>query len=50
MSKFAISLQYLKDDVNDEVDFLSMDKYQGFLQFDTIILGVCSQACPIYPK
>ena len=26
------------------------DKRQKFLQIDTIILGVCGQACPNYPK
>ena len=32
------------------VDFLSADKHQKFLQFDTIILGVRDQACPNYQK
>ena len=49
-SKFAMSLQYLKKEVRDEVDFLHADKHQRFLQIDTIILGVCGQACPNYPK
>ena len=48
--KFAISLQYLKENVKDEVDFLSADKHQKLLQIDTIVLGVCGQACPNYPK
>ena len=30
-SKFAISLQYLKRDVRDGVDFLHADKYQSSL-------------------
>ena len=42
-NKFAISLQYLKEKVMDEVDFLHADKHERFLQIDTIILGVCSQ-------
>ena len=45
-----MSLQYLKKEVRDEVDFLHADKHQRFLQIDTIILGVCGQACPNYPK
>ena len=44
------SLQYLKESVKDEVDFLCADKLQRFLQIDTIILGLCGQACPNYPK
>ena len=49
-NKFAISLQYLKENGKIEVDFLLADKRQRFLQIDTIILGVCGQACPNYPK
>ena len=48
--KFAIFLQYLKENVKDEVDFLPACKHQRFLQIDTIILGVSCQACPNYPK
>ena len=40
-NKFTISLQYLKKNVKDDVDFLPADKCQRFLQSDTIILGVC---------
>ena len=32
--------------MKDDVDFLPADKYQRFLQIDTIILSVCGQACP----
>ena len=39
-NKFAISLQYLNENVNDEVDFLPVDNCQRFLQIDTIILGL----------
>ena len=39
-SKFAISLQYLKEEVKDEVDFLREDKYQRFLQVDFSTLGL----------
>ena len=31
-SKFAMSLQYLKKEVTDEVDFLRADKHQSFLK------------------
>ena len=41
--KFAISLLYLKENVWGEVDFLTADKNQIFLQTDTIILGVCAR-------
>ena len=36
-NKFAISLQYLKENVKDEVDFLPADKHQRFLQIDSVI-------------
>ena len=31
-SEFAMSLQYLKKEVKDAVDFLHVDKYQTFLK------------------
>ena len=37
-NKFAISLQHLKKDVCDEVDFLHADKHKGLLQIGTAIL------------
>ena len=45
-NKLVISMQYPKQNVNDEVDFLPEDKHQRFLKIDTIILGLCAQACP----
>ena len=36
----AISLQYLKNEVRGEVDFLHADKYQSFLQIDFSALGI----------
>ena len=39
-SKFTMSLQYLKKELGDEVDFLHIDKHQGFLQVDFNILGI----------
>ena len=42
MVKFAMSLQYLKNEVRDEVDFLDADKHQSFQQvaFDTLCITV----------
>ena len=39
-NKFAISLQYLKEEVKDEVDFSHADKHKSLLQIDTMILIV----------
>ena len=36
---------YLKEEVNDKVYFWHADKNQSLLQVNTIILGVCNQAC-----
>ena len=49
-NKFGISLQYLKENGKNEVEFLLADKHQRFLQIDTIVLGVSGQACPDYSK
>ena len=37
-NKFAISLQYLKKELSDEVDFFHADKHESLLQTDSIIL------------
>ena len=37
-NKFAISLEYLKKEVSNEVDILHADKYESLLQIDTLIL------------
>ena len=39
-NKFTTSLRNLKENVEDESDFLPLYKCQRFLQIDTIILGV----------
>ena len=49
-NQFTISLEYLKENMKDEDDFLPADKCWMFLPNDTNILGVCSQACPNYLK
>ena len=36
--KSAISLQYLKKELSDEVDFLHADNHESLLQIDSIIL------------
>ena len=36
--KFAMSLQYLKKEVLDEVDFLHADKHQSFCKFALLFL------------
>ena len=38
--KLAMSLQYLKKEVRNEVDFLHADKHESFLQVDFNILGI----------
>ena len=37
-NKFAISLQDLKKEVSDAVDFLHTDKHESLLQIDNMIL------------
>ena len=49
-SKFVISLQYLKKEGRDDVDFLDVDKHQTILQVDLINLSGHGQACSNYPK
>ena len=49
-NKFVTSLQYLRENMKDEVDFLPADKRESFPLIDTIILGVCGQVCPNFPK
>ena len=35
-------MQYLKKEVNDEVDFWHADIHRSLLQVDTIVLSVCN--------
>ena len=35
---FTISLQYLKKELNDEVEFLHAGKHENLLQIETMIL------------
>ena len=49
-NKFAISLQYLKKELSDEVDFLHADKHESMLQIDGMILMGDGQAFPKFPE
>ena len=49
-NQFTSFLQYLKENMKDEVDLLPTDKCWSFFQIDTIILGFCEQTCPNYLK
>ena len=49
-NKFAISMQYLKKEMSDEVDFLRADKHESFLQINTMIFGGDGQAFSKFPK
>ena len=44
------TLQYLKENVKDELDILPVDNVKAFFQIDTILLDVCGHACPSYLK
>ena len=37
-NKFALSLQYLKKEVNDEVNFLRVDRHESLIQICSMIL------------
>ena len=49
-NKFAISLQYFKKEMSNEVDLLHADKHVSFLQIDTVIFDGDSQTFPKFPK
>ena len=49
-NKFAVSLQYLKKGVSDEVDFLHADKHESFLQIDAMIFDGEWSSIPKVPK
>ena len=44
-----MSLQYLKKESSDGVNFLHADKHQ-FLQVSVIVFDRSGQTCPKYPK
>ena len=45
-NRFAISLQNLKKNVKDEVDFWPQINIKGFFKLILFIFGLCGQACP----
>ena len=49
-NKFAISLQYTRKEVRDEIDFLHADKHESFLQIDTMIFNGNGQTFPKFSK
>ena len=49
-NKFAISLQHLKKELSDEVDFLHAVNHESFLQIDTMIFDGDGQAFPKFSK
>ena len=49
-NQFVISLQYLKKEVSDEVDFFLADKHESLLQIDNMNFDGDSQAFPKFPK
>ena len=49
-SMFAIRLQYLKENLEDEVDFLPAYNHQRFLKIDTIIDTIIRCVLPGTPK
>ena len=46
--KYALSLQYLKKDLNYEVDVLHADKHKSLLQGESIVFDRFGQACLKY--
>ena len=49
-SQYLRNKKTIQENVKNEVDFLSADKFQMFPQIVIIILDVCGKACPNYPK
>ena len=48
--KSAVSLQYLIEEMGDEVDFLHTTRHEGFLQIDAIIFDGDGQTFSKFPK
>ena len=44
-NKFAISLQHLKKELSDEVDFLYADRHESLLEIDSMILRGMLKHC-----
>ena len=50
ITSLFISLQYLKKEVRDKVDFLHADKHESFLQIATMNFDENGQAFPKFLK
>ena len=48
--KLAYLCNVSQKSIGDEVDFLPAEKYESFLQVDSITLSLCRQLCPKYLK
>ena len=48
-NKCASSLQFLKKEVSDKVDFIHEEKYESFQQIDAMIFDEDGQAFPKFP-
>ena len=49
-NRFAIFLQYFKNKMNAEVDFLHAGNHESFLQIDSMILDGDGQVFPEFLK
>ena len=50
-NKFTISLQNLKKEVSDAVDFLHLDEHESLLQIDSMILmEMVKYSQKVFPK
>ena len=49
-NKVAISLQYIKKEVSDEIDFSHIDKHESSLQINTMIFHEDGQTFPKFAK
>ena len=43
-------MQYPKEEVCDEVDFLHINKHENFLQINTMVFDGDGQAFPVFQK
>ena len=46
----AISLQHIKKEVSDEIDFWHVDKHENSIQIDPMIFDADGQTFPKLPK
>ena len=49
-NKVAISFQYIRKEVSDEIDFLHIDKHESSLQINTMIFHEDGQTLPKFAK